>query len=168
MDPFTSASFSVEFKSTKNMVDGQPNVDLYALASRSTTAITGADHYSGVYQTDGSVGVALQDDYLTPSTAVETVYVTGAGANASLLAYLNSAYDGGNGIGNFAVIRLSTDGVVGTDVRYNTTTSEGAIAADNASLAPTINFTAVPEPSAPILLGGAALLLGLRRNRRQG
>ncbi|MGB6220308.1 PEP-CTERM sorting domain-containing protein [Haloferula sp.] len=169
-DPFTATSFDVNYFSTTNIDGSEPYaVDVYALGNRASSEVLPGDYYTGPYNGDATDATGLQAALVTPASALG-LYSTDSAANATLLTYLNAAYDGGTGAGTFAFIRLSLQTEVDTNERMNFTAIEGSIAATDPSIAPQITYTSpfpiVPEPSAPLMLGASALLFVFRRRNR--
>lgn len=161
-NPFLSADFSVMVHTigTSTVTD----VDLYGVKVSSSPAIAASDHYHGA-AADPSATL-IQASFLTPSSAAGFVGApnnsTDSTADANLLSYLNSAYDGGTGAGQFVFLRLS----YGSDT-YASGWDAYKITMRNAGQTgewPVINYTAVPEPGAA-LLGGLGMLALLRRRR---
>lgn len=162
--PFLTASFTFNYVSNTN-IDGTElqNVDLYAirLSGSASSAPIGADFFLGAFGSDDTDAIALQDDIITPTSALGLA-TTDSTANAGLVAYLNTVYDGGNGIGDFVFLRLSLDAEADTNERFAFTSAEGG---SEGATHPQINFTAVPEPSSAALLGLGVLGLMTRRRR---
>ncbi len=126
-NPFVTASFGFHLKDTKNMVTGQPNVDLYALPRRATSNILPADYYTGPIGAAPN-GTALQASILTPASATDTRYDTQPATNDILRTFLNAQYAGGTGAGQYIFLRFSLQGPTGADVRYNITSADGGVA----------------------------------------
>lgn len=111
-DPFLSADLGVHLFETGNAQ--ATNIDLYAVRVASTPALASTDYYSGS-AFDSTPGVTLiQEDFLTPASQpafpAEPNIFTDASGDAALLTYLNDAYDGGAGAGQFVFLRLSYGG----------------------------------------------------------
>jgi hypothetical protein len=149
--PFTAAS--VNFYAGSSPTATLPAaINLDGLSPRSTATVVGTDY--------SAAATSIQAAFL-PTAGTTGNYTTSATGSAALLAYLNTAYAGGTGAGSYVFLRLApasqgTSSFTG----YNIATAE----AGNTSQRPTITYTAVPEPAALGLLGGAALLT-LRRRR---
>lgn len=161
-NPFLSADFSVMVHTigTSTVTD----VDLYGVRVSSSPAIAASDHYHGAAA--DSSATLIQASFLTPSSAAGFVGApnnsTDSTGDANLLSYLNSAYDGGSGAGQFVFLRLSyaaDDYASGWDA-YKITMRN----AEQTGEWPVINYTAIPEPGAA-LLGGLGVLALLRRRR---
>ena len=150
-DPFTTADFTFSYISSTTTDDAplSANLDLYGIGLRGLEdEVLGSDFFIGPGpDTRGSV-VTLQEDILTPVSEI------GRFTSVDIADYLNTLYDSGNGIGQFAVFRFSPDfadtGIIdGVQDRYNL----GATENDDESLRPVINFTT----GGPVLLGDANL-----------
>lgn len=106
-NPFTSADFGVMVheKGSATVTD----VDLYAVRTSTEPAILSSDWYIGsAFDPNATL---LQESFLTPDSAAGFVGApnnnTDATGDSNLLAYLNSAYDGGDGSGDYVFLRLS-------------------------------------------------------------
>ncbi|HZZ41312.1 MAG TPA: hypothetical protein VFE58_00105 [Tepidisphaeraceae bacterium] len=164
----SSASFTVSM--TRTASDGyQPygvtptfNGDLYALSPRSTPQVLTSDYYGGAYGGD-STALGVQDNFLTPTVVTRnfiypSIVSTGLTADATLVQYLNDAYD--NGSGQYVFLRLSPDSVTNM---VDTSGYFGLFEKQPSAAILTITF--VPEPG----FGGWLLVLfgvGLMRWRR--
>jgi len=164
--PFTSASFGVNLYQKGNST--VTDADLYAVRLNASSAILATDYYSGA-NADPSATL-LQESFLTPGST--TVFLSGpnnltdgAGSSA-LLAYLNSAYNGGAGAGQFVFLRVSYASdtyATGWDA-YNFTSRNAALEGDW----PVITYTVVPVPepgSAALIALGVVALIGYRSRR---
>ena len=172
-DPFLSASFGVNLYTIGSAA--VTDLDLYAVRVSASPLIATTDWYNGSAADPGAT--LIQASFLTPTSTIVSAgaesgpnNLTDAGGNAILLDYLNSAYDGGAGAGQFVFLRVSygsDEFATGWDA-YNFTTRNAGLEGD----APVINYTtAVPEPSALGLLAFGSLgMLGYRsrRNGRRG
>ncbi len=138
-DPFVTASFGFHFKDTKNMVAGQPDVDLYALPKRTASTILATDYYTGPFGAAPNAS-ALQASILTPASAIDTRYNTLPSADETLRTYLNTQYASGGGIGQYVFLRFSLQGPASDDVRYNITSADGGMAG-TPETRPLINYT---------------------------
>ncbi|WP_146584996.1 hypothetical protein [Posidoniimonas polymericola] len=109
-DPFTDANLGVmvhEIGTGPTTTD----VDLYAVRRDPNPAIITDDYYNGSAP-DPTPGVVLiQESFLTPSSPAGFVGApnnfTDTTGDSSLLNYLNDAYDGGAGAGDYVFLRLS-------------------------------------------------------------
>ena len=161
-DPFTSASFGVNLynKGGATVTD----LDLYAVRVSPSPQIATTDWYNGAAPDPNAT--LIQESFLTPASTTTSVgpesgpnNITDAAGNAALLAYLNSAYDGGAGAGQFVFLRVSygsDDFATGNDA-YNFTTRNAALDGD----APVINFTSIQTALAPdgtYTLSGAGVI----------
>ena len=80
----------------------------------------------------------IQSNILTGSTGTG---VKSSSASSALAAYLNAQYDGGNGIGDYVFLRLTTNAPVSGLERHFITSAEGA--AGNDAIRPRISYTAL-------------------------
>jgi hypothetical protein len=109
-NPFTSANFSVMVheKGTATFTD----VDLYAVRTDADPAIAASDWYLG--SSIDPTATLIQKSFLTPSSPAGFVGApnnsTDATGDANLLGYLNAAYAGGAGAGDYVFLRLSYAG----------------------------------------------------------
>lgn len=109
-NPFTDANLGVmvhEVGTGPTTTD----IDLYAVRTDPNPAILTDDYYNGSAP-DPTPGVALiQEGFLNASGPVGFVGApnnfTDAAGDAALLTYLNNAYDGGSGAGDYVFLRLS-------------------------------------------------------------
>lgn len=162
-DPFLSASLGVHlFVKGANTIT---SADLYAIRVAETPELFIEDHYSGA-AFDTTAGVVLiQEDFLTPSDEpsndAEPNIFTSAAGDAALLDYLNTAYDGGAGAGDFVVLRISygADGFAAGWDAYQMTSRNAQFEGDW----PVIQYTAVPEPATALLAVLGLATAGWRR-----
>jgi len=109
-DPFLSANLGVHVFE-RGTASPLTSVDLYGIRTASTPELLASDYYSGsAFDTTPGV-VLIQEDFFTDATqaaspAEPNVFTNGPG-DAALLSYLNSAYAGGVGAGDFVFLRLS-------------------------------------------------------------
>lgn len=162
VDPFTSADLGVMvFQIGDSTVT---DLDLYGVRVDSDPAILPTDWYIG--SAPDPTATLIQESFLTPGSSAGFVGApnnnTDATGDANLLAYLNDAYDGGAGAGQYAFLRLSYGAdtfASGFDAYLLTVREAGQVGEW-----PVISFTAVPEPTSALLglltLGG---VLGRRR-----
>ncbi|MGB6220313.1 DUF6807 family protein [Haloferula sp.] len=151
-NPFSTASFAVDFTSHHNGTVPTANLDLYGLPRVSTSPIVVASDYFG----DGSPDAAatlVQDGMFTPLSAFGVGQTTPAG-DANLVAFLNEQYAGGAGALKYVFLRLSNDAAMNNNVRYVFTSTDGALAANGGSgdptIRPQIRFTlGTPPPEPP-------------------
>lgn len=149
-DPFTSASFGVNLYNIGGAT--VTDLDLYAVRVSASPQIATTDWYNG--SAPDPSATLIQESFLTPTSTTTSVgpqsgpnNLTDAAGNAALLAYLNSAYNGGAGAGQFVFLRVSYGSdsyAVGNDA-YNFTTRNAALDGD----APVINFTSSTPAIAP-------------------
>lgn len=107
VDPFETANLGVHLFEIGNA--NITPIDLYAIRTAATPELFATDHYTGA--TFDPSAILIQEDFLTPSSVVsspaEPNNFTNAAGDAALLSYLNDAYDGGTGAGDFVFLRLS-------------------------------------------------------------
>ena len=156
-NPFTSASFSITQDGSINTFSSI-NIDLYGLGVRATSTIVGSDFYAGAGDsTDATLLVQnfIQSDSGSPNTT-GTIYTSSA---VPITDYLNAAYASGAGAGQYAFIRLNVNSLPGDFFK-----TIGFLSGDAGTGAPSLTFTAVPEPSLFVLaVPGLVALLGVRR-----
>ncbi len=168
-DPFLTATFSVRLSGQVNNPSG--SIDLYGLDARATSAVlpTSAGSNPGDFFMGGFDGAPSQDPSPTVTLlqaefiddpSATGIHSTDSDGSAALLGYLNDAYDGGNGVGQWVFMRLSIDATPGGVAYYAFNTADNATEENR----PVINYTAIPEPSAALL--GAFGVLALLRRRR--
>ncbi|MEY4245310.1 MAG: hypothetical protein RLZZ245_2895 [Verrucomicrobiota bacterium] len=164
-DPFTSASFGVNLYNKGGAAVTE--LDLYAVRVSSSPQIATTDWYNG--SAPDPSATLIQASFLTPASTTTSVgpqsgpnNSTDAAGNAALLAYLNSAYNGGAGAGQFVFLRVSygSDTYASGNDAYNFTTRNAGLEGD----APVINFTSTQAALAPdgtyTLTGTGVLNLG--------
>ena len=163
-NPFTSADFGVMLFQTGGATT-VTDIDLYAVRTDASPLIATTDYYNG--SAIDSSATLIQESFLTPASPVGFVGApnnnTDAGGDAALLSYLNDAYDGGNGAGQYVFLRLS---YAGDDFAtaydgYSITLRE----AGQEGEWPVINYNAVPEPAAASLCALGSLMWLGRRSR---
>ena len=163
-NPFTSADFGVMLFQTGGGTT-VTDIDLYAVRTDASPLIATTDYYNG--SAIDSSATLIQESFLTPASPVGFVGApnnnTDAGGDAALLSYLNDAYDGGNGAGQYVFLRLS---YAGDDFAtaydgYSITLRE----AGQEGEWPVINYNAVPEPAAASLCALGSLIWLGRRSR---
>ncbi|MFK7911976.1 MAG: DUF5060 domain-containing protein [Akkermansiaceae bacterium] len=130
-NPFITSTlgFNVETVSSS-----PPNVDLYGLGKRDTGEVIAADYYGENPTPDPTDAALLQSNILTNSTGTG---FKNSSASSALTAYLNTQYDGGNGIGKYIFLRLSTTSTISGLERHFITSADAA-----GSNGPRISFTA--------------------------
>jgi autotransporter-associated beta strand protein/T5SS/PEP-CTERM-associated repeat protein len=161
-DPFTSATFGVNLynKGDATVTD----LDLYAVRVSPAPQIATTDWYNGSAPDPNAT--LIQASFLTPASTTTSAgpesgpnNLTDDAGSAALLAYLNAAYDSGNGAGQFVFLRVSyaSDTFPSGWDAYNFTTRNAALEGD----APVINFTssvaAIP-PDATYTVSGSAVV----------
>jgi hypothetical protein len=136
--------------------DGTPtfNADLYGLGASASPAVFASDCYAGAL--DAFPKVLVQDNFLTTAN-VSGPFTTTA---AALTDYLNAAYAGGSGAGQYVFFRVSPDvaGLIGT-VRYKIYSKEYS---GGANYWPTLTYSTVDAPQAwgEVPLGGGGKVTG--------
>lgn len=165
-NPFVSADLGVMLFQTGGATT-VTDIDLYAVRTDASPLIATSDYYNGS-AIDPSATL-IQESFLTPASPVGFVGApnnnTDAGGDAALLSYLNGAYDGGNGAGQYVFLRLSYAGDAYATAYdgYSITLRE----AGQEGEWPVINYTAVPEPTAAGLCAlGSLMWLGHRSRRK--
>jgi hypothetical protein len=161
-NPFTSASLSVVVGSISSNLPAGTVIDLDGLPSRATPTALGAD-YSATPSTAGNAIQAGSDAFL-PTTVSTGTKTTSSSGSANLLGYLNEHYASGAGAGQYVFLRVEPSSVSNGAAGYNIDANESG-----PSFAPTITYTALPEPATLGLLSlcGAGLL-GRRRRAAGG
>jgi autotransporter-associated beta strand protein/T5SS/PEP-CTERM-associated repeat protein len=149
-NPFTSANFGVNLYQKGNAT--VTDLDLYAVRLNPSPQIATTDWYNGSAPDPNAT--LIQASFLTPASTVTSVgsssgpnNLTDTAGSAALLSYLNSAYNGGVGAGQFVFLRVSYSSnnfPSGWDA-YNFTTRNAAQEGD----APVINFTSAVPPLPP-------------------
>jgi hypothetical protein len=130
-NPFLAATLSFVVDSVSST---PPGVDLYGLGKRSLPDVLAGDYYGENSSPDPSDATLIQSDILTGSTGVGS---KNSNASSALAAYLNAQYDGGNGAGKYAFLRLSTNEPISGLQRHF------VVSADTASSnGPSISYTA--------------------------
>jgi hypothetical protein len=159
-NPFLSASFSfgvggIDTNTATTLVNG----DLYGLGSRTSSTVATGDYYLGSGD-DTTDATKLQDSILAAGvTTANSTVTTDVAGSAALLAYLNSEYAGGAGVGEFVFLRLSPDKAITVNATgYNVYTANEAT-----NPKPTITYEAIPEPASLGLFGLAGMALVRRR-----
>jgi hypothetical protein len=169
-NPFQTASFGVLL----NPNTGDANVtdiDLYAL-NRVTAnpTVLASDYYRGAVI--DSSATLLQESFLTPAstqgwTGAPNNFTDGIG-DANLLNYMNTAYAGGAGAGQYIFLRMSyaSDTFATVQDNYNINVAESDPGGGNPFAEdPVINFTAIPEPTSMLLVCMGAFLVRMFRRR---
>jgi autotransporter-associated beta strand protein len=149
-NPFASATFGVNLYNKGNAT--LTDLDLYAVRVSASPQIATTDWYNGSAPDPNAT--LIQASFLTPASTTTSVgpqsgpnNLTDTAGSAALLAYLNSAYNGGAGAGKFVFLRVSYGSdtfAAGWDA-YNFTTRNTALEGD----APVINFTSTVPPLPP-------------------
>lgn len=158
-EPFENAAFIFEL--TGKQFVGGFNVDLYGLEGRASSEVLPAsaasadpgDFYMGGLdgrpEDDNSPGVTkIQDGILFSGTPPGTV-TTGFVGGDQLAAYLNAAYDGGDGAGHWVFLRLNSDAVPAGAHHYDVAAADAA----DAGIRPRIryNFESSPPRARPFM-----------------
>lgn len=166
-NPFTTALFTSKIASSGGASafgfnPGGNNYDLYALTSRTDSAVLSSDFYAGANDTTNATLITAQFpgvDYGYTSYAANTSKTTGS--SVTLTSYLNSEYAGGAGAGRYVFLRINPN--------FNASSFTNLAWAADASTFITYGVSAVPEPSTwTLILGLVALAwtLGRRRVKR--
>lgn len=162
VNPFTSASFGVNLYQIGNST--VTDLDLYAVRVSDSPQIATTDWYNGSAPDPNAT--LIQASFLTPASTTTSVgpesgpnNLTDAAGSAALLAYLNSAYNGGAGAGQFVFLRVSygSDSFAAGWDAYQFTTRNAALDGD----APVINFTSTTpaiDPDGTYILSGTGVL----------
>jgi autotransporter-associated beta strand protein len=149
-NPFTSASFGVNLFEVGNST--VTDLDLYAVRVSDSPQIATTDWYNGSAPDPNAT--LIQESFLSPASTTTSVgpesgpnNLTDAAGSAALLAYLNTAYNGGAGAGQFVFLRVSygSDSFAAGWDAYRFTTRNAALDGD----APVINFTSTTPAIAP-------------------
>lgn len=149
-NPFTSASFGVNLYQIGNST--VTDLDLYAVRVSDSPQIATTDWYNGSEPDPNAT--LIQASFLTPASTTTSVgpesgpnNLTDTAGSAALLAYLNSAYNGGAGAGQFVFLRVSyaSDSFAAGWDAYQFTTRNAELEGD----APVINFTSTTPAIAP-------------------
>lgn len=145
-NPFTGATFSFNVETVSAT---PPGVDLYGLGRRAFPMVVARDCYGESAAQDFSDAALIQQNILTGSSGVG---LKTSVASHALAAYLNQEYEGGEGVGDFIFLRLSTSGPISGLQRHFITSTEGATV--NETTAPHISYTAVAASDFESWLGG--------------
>ena len=131
-DPFTFATLRTYLLGVFDDSGGEiDNVDLYALNElRPTPDVYHEDYFAAA--------TMIQNDFYTPDLLTWANHTTSTSGEDALLAFLNAAYDGGAGAGQFVFLRLSYDGLFDFQEAYTL----GAANASSALERPTIIYEA--------------------------
>ena len=165
-NPFTSATFGVNLFEMGNAT--VTDLDLYGVRVNEFPEISASDYYSGAGPDPGAT--LIQASFLTPASTTASAgpasgpnNFTDEAGSAALLAYLNSAYDGGAAAGEYVFLRVSyaSDEYATSWDAYKFTSRNAALEGDWPVL------TVVPEPGTYALLALSALALAARTVRRR-
>jgi hypothetical protein len=116
--------------------------DLYSLGVSSSTAATTADYFNGTYGSDSNA-VALQQNFLTPSSTPGTISANSTG-NADLAADLAGYEAAGYTAGSYYLLRLTpsfTGSPTNAYLGYNV-----SLTGDVAGHRPSLNITTATPP----------------------
>jgi autotransporter-associated beta strand protein len=152
-NPFQNAEFSFRLNAKDSV--STFNADLYGLPVRTSSTVVPAtasatnagDFFMGGFAggpaDDPTPGVTkIQNNILIPNSNLGLI-TTNPSGSAQLAAYLNAAYDSGNGVGKWVFLRLSTDALPSGAHRYNVSTTENTTSANR----PRIRYNFEPEPN---------------------
>ena len=156
-NPFTSATFGVNLFEMGNAT--VTDLDLYGVRVNEFPEISASDYYSGAGPDPGAT--LIQASFLTPASGPNNF--TDEAGSAALLAYLNSAYDGGAAAGEYLFLRVSygSDTYASGWDAYKFTSRNAGLEGDWPAL------SVVPEPGTYALLALSALALAAHNVRRR-
>ena len=149
-NPFSSASFGVNLYQIGGAT--VTDLDLYGVRVSASSLIATTDWYNGAAPDPNAT--LIQASFLTPTSTTTSAgplsgpnNLTDVAGSSALLAYLNSAYNGGTGAGQFVFLRVSygSDSYASGWDAYNFTTRNSGLEGD----APVVNFTSTTTPIAP-------------------
>ncbi len=121
-NPFTSASLRFNLSAKTGT---PPNIDIYGLGRRVSSAVLASDYYGATSTADPSDATLIQNNILISTTANGPIYTSSAAATA-LKNYLNTQYASGTGAGQYVFIRLSSDTASTTAKSYTITAANAA------------------------------------------
>jgi hypothetical protein len=133
--PFLGAGLGFNVESTSTT---PPGADLYGLGRRASPVVVAGDYYGQTSVPDPTDATLIQTNLLHATSGTGS---KGTGTSAALASYLNAQYDGGNGIGQYVFLRLSTSAPVSGLERHFITSADAA--GENG---PRISYTAVAIP----------------------
>lgn len=161
-DPFESADLGIMVYNIGGST--VTDIDLYGVRVDPSPAISVNDWYSGSAADPNAT--LIQESFLTPASPAGFVGApnnnTDATGDANLRSFLNDAYAGGAGAGQYVFLRLSygADGFASGFDAYQLTVRE----AGQQGEWPVITYTAVPEPTSIALVSlGVVVTSRLRR-----
>ncbi len=120
-NPFTTATLRFNLASKTGT---PPNLDLYGLGRRASSAVLAGDYYGGTGTADPSDATLLQDNILISTTATGVISTSATGSTA-LKNYLNAQYASGAGAGQYVFLRVSSDSPSTTVKSYTLTSADG-------------------------------------------
>lgn len=151
-NPFQNADFSFRLNAKDSV--SSFNADVYGLPVKTSSTViptTASATNAGDFFMGGLAGgpaddpkpwvIKIQNNILTANSNLGMIS-TNLSGSAQLAAYLNAAYDSGNGVGKWVFLRLSTDAVPGGAHRYNVLTTDNATVGNH----PRIRYNFEPEP----------------------
>lgn len=129
-NPFDTADFGVNLYRKGDAIS--TDIDLYAVRVDASPLISADDWYNGAgFDTNA---ILIQEGFLTFGSTIVGPgpnNTTDADGDAALLSYLNEAYDGGNGAGQYVFLRLSFgNSYVSQWDAYNVTTRNAQYESD--------------------------------------
>lgn len=120
-NPFNSGTFRFHLAGKNGT---PPNLDLYGLGRRPSSAVLAGDYYGETATVDPTDATLLQNNILTASSANGVISSSSTGSTA-LRNFLNAQYASGAGAGQFVFLRLSSDSPATSANRYTLTSADG-------------------------------------------
>lgn len=141
----TFSEVSVSFRPTGQ--EGGPEVNLWAIPGSRAASTTLQSDVNNGSQNHTALGTLLKDTFWDGSTATGSFVSTGAGEQATLGSWLNTAYANGDNAYNYVFLRLSSKSLwpslVGDNAYFNIDTA-------NSGNKPYLTYTFTPvDPRAP-------------------